>query len=74
MTKDQIIAMAIEAGFTPTREEYVFVEMLETFAQLVAADAQAKNQVLLAALKVKCSDWDCRDRAKAAIAQVEESK
>jgi len=37
------------------------------------AALQAKNQVLLDALKVNCSDWDCRDRAKAAIAQMEES-
>jgi hypothetical protein len=37
MTRDEIIRMAQEAGFTPQREEWVFTEMLERFAALVAA-------------------------------------
>lgn len=37
MTQDEIIKMAREAGFTPSRDEWVFTEMLERFAVLVAA-------------------------------------
>jgi hypothetical protein len=37
MTQDEVIAMAREAGLTVCRDEWVFGEMLERFAQLVAA-------------------------------------
>jgi len=33
-----IKAMAVEAGFTPQRDEWVFNEMLERFAQAVARE------------------------------------
>lgn len=36
MTREDIIRMAREAGFTPNRDEWVFTEMLERFAALVA--------------------------------------
>lgn len=37
MTRDDIIRMAQEAGFTLQRDEWLFTEMLERFATLVAA-------------------------------------
>jgi len=37
MTRDDIIKMALEAGLTVCRDEWVFGEMLERFAALVAA-------------------------------------
>ena len=33
-----VIQMAREAGFTPSRQEPLFIEMLERFAELVRAD------------------------------------
>ena len=35
MNRDDIIRMAREAGFTPQRDERLFVDMLERFAHLV---------------------------------------
>ena len=35
MNRDDIIRMAQEAGFTPQRDERLFVDMLERFAHLV---------------------------------------
>ena len=37
MNQDDVIRMAREAGFTVQRDEWVFTEMLERFAALVAA-------------------------------------
>jgi hypothetical protein len=37
MDRDDIIRMAREAGFTPQRDERLFVDMLERFASLVYA-------------------------------------
>jgi len=42
MTRDDIIRMAREAGFTPQRDEWVFIEMLERLAAIVAAAERNK--------------------------------
>jgi len=46
---NDIIRMAREAGFTPQRDEWVFIEMLESFAALVAAAERNKLASLMIA-------------------------
>jgi len=38
--RENIIRMAREAGFTPQRDEWVFIEMLERFAAAIRARGQ----------------------------------
>ena len=46
MNRDDVIRMAREAGMTVCRDEWVFGEMLERFAALVAAaEREALEQV-----------------------------
>lgn len=42
MTRDDITRIARETGFTPQRDEWLFTEMLERFAALVAAAERNK--------------------------------
>ena len=42
--REDIIRMAREAGFTPQRDEWLFTEMLERFADLVNAKATARER------------------------------
>lgn len=45
MTRDEIIRMARDAGFTPSRDEWVFGEMLERLARAAyAAGAAAERE------------------------------
>lgn len=43
MTEDKIIKMALEAGFTPNQNEWVFKEMLSLFASLV--ESSVRDQI-----------------------------
>ena len=36
-TRDEVLAMARESGFTPIKDEWVFIEMLERFHALAVA-------------------------------------
>jgi hypothetical protein len=38
------IELAREAGFTPARDEWVFMDMLKGFAELVRADEREQGQ------------------------------
>jgi hypothetical protein len=46
MTREDIIRMAREAGFTLQRDERLFTEMLERFAALVAAHILSELEYL----------------------------
>jgi len=56
MNREDIIRMAREAGFTPQRDEWLFTEMLERFATLVAAaEREACAKVCDDGLKIATS-------------------
>ena len=72
MTKDDIIRMAREAGFTLLRDERVFTKMLGHFAALVAAVerencAQVCDEMEKRAEGTECCKWPTPADCAAAI-------
>ncbi len=61
-----VIEMAREAGFTPSRQEPLFIEMIEHFAALVRADEREACMNALNALPYQRSTkYDCMDAIRA---------
>ena len=66
MTREDIIRMAREAGMTVCRDEWVFGEMLERFAALVAAAEREACAKVCESMRGECWAYD-HDRIAAAI-------
>ena len=61
-----VIELAREAGFTPLRQESLFIEILERFAALVRADEREACMNALNALPYQRSTkYDCMDAIRA---------
>jgi len=71
MNRDDVIRMAREAGFTVQRDEWVFTEMLERFAALVAAAEREACKDLWEAQKL--TDRQISDHIVAAVAAEREA-
>jgi hypothetical protein len=70
MTREDIIRMAREAGLTVCRDEWVFGEMLERFAALVAAAEREACARICDAVQKKNEDdgawlWEAKNCAAA---------
>ena len=65
MTRTDIVRMAREAGFTPGPDEWVFTEMLERFAALVAAAEREACETAIEELMPDSDRGDCASAIRA---------
>lgn len=54
MNREQVFQMALEAGFTPAKDEFLFLEILERFGILVAANEREECAI---SCEVNAARW-----------------